>query len=83
MVRTEVKNQLQSYRNDWGFTDRKITDTPTDNLAVVNRRYVNLNGATGSRPTSSVVGQYYFDTTLGKPIWWSGTAFVDATGSVV
>lgn len=32
------------------------------------------------------MGQIYFDTTLnvnGKPIWWTGTAWVDATGLVV
>lgn len=45
------------------------------------------NGATGSRPSTPVVGQMYFDTTLaagnGKPIWWSpsgGGQWVDAAG---
>ena len=28
-------------------------------------------------------GQPYFDTTLGKPIWWSGSTWVDATGTAV
>jgi hypothetical protein len=31
-------------------------------------------------------GCLYFDTTLaaaGKPIWWTGTAWVDATGTAV
>lgn len=67
------------------FTDRKITDTPTDALATVNRKYVTLNGTT--RPTSSVVGQFFLDTSLaagvGKPIWWNGTGWIDATGSYV
>ena len=27
--------------------------------------------------------QFYFDTTINRPIWWNGTAFVDATGTVV
>ena len=65
------------------FTDRKLTDMPTDSLQVVSRKYVTLNGITGSRPTGSVLGQYYFDTTLGFPVWWNGTAFVDAQGNVV
>lgn len=43
---------------------------------------------TGSRPAlvASDVGVCYLDTTLdadGKPIWWTGTAWVDATGTVV
>ena len=29
------------------------------------------------------VGYQYFDTTLSKPIWWNGTAWVDATGATV
>ena len=28
-------------------------------------------------------GYQYFDTTLGKPIWWNGTEWVDATGVTV
>lgn len=41
-------------------------------------------GTTAARPTAQlVVGQRYFDTTLGKPIWWHGSAWVDATGATV
>lgn len=71
--------------NSSGFTERKVTDTPTDSLAVVNRKYVNANGTV--RPTSSIVGQFFLDTTLasglGKPIWWNGTGWIDATGTYV
>ena len=44
-----------------------------------------IRGAvTGSRPSSpAAVGQMFFDTTLGKPIWWNGSNWVDATGSTV
>jgi len=43
---------------------------------------------TANRPalTSADVGVMYLDNTLdadGKPIWWNGTAWVDATGAVV
>lgn len=44
------------------------------------------SGATASRPSAPVVGQRYFDTTLGKPIWCktaSPVAWVDATGATV
>jgi hypothetical protein len=46
-----------------------------------------LNGTTANRPVipagSLRIGISYFDTTLGKPIWWNGTVWVDATGATV
>jgi hypothetical protein len=42
------------------------------------------SGTTASRPTIRLlVGQFYFDTTLGIPIWYDGTNWVDATGATV
>lgn len=39
-------------------------------------------GTTADRPVLRVlVGQTYFDTTLGYPVWWNGTDWVDATGA--
>ena len=62
---------------------RKIGDTPTDNLQLVNRAYVNLYGSVLGRPISSVVGQQYFDTAIGRPIFRRGDgAWVDGAGSV-
>jgi len=44
-----------------------------------------LSGNTASRPslTSADAGTVYFDTTLGKPIFYRGDGWVDATGTVV
>ena len=43
-----------------------------------------LSGPTADRPTAGlVIGLFYFDTTLNKPIWWKGTVWVDATGATV
>ena len=39
--------------------------------------------STASRPTANLVGAHYFDTTLGKPIWWNGSSWRDATGAAV
>ncbi len=68
------------------FTSRKLTDTPTDNLMVVNRKYVNLNGTTALRPSSSVASAYmkYFDTTIGRPIYYNpnSSVWTDGAGSV-
>lgn len=42
------------------------------------------NGSTANRPTTLLqIGQFYFDTTLGYPIWYDGTDWVDAAGTVV
>ncbi|WP_337044229.1 hypothetical protein [Emticicia sp. 17c] len=42
-------------------------------------------GPTSSRPSLSGLtrGFMYFDTDLGKPIWWSGVSWKDANGSTV
>ena len=44
-------------------------------------------GPTTQRPkTKQLTGQQFFDTslgTVGKPIWWAGTKWVDATGTAV
>jgi hypothetical protein len=46
------------------------------------------SGSTTDRPVDTGViklrvGQFYFDTTLGIPIWWDGADWVNASGTVV
>ena len=42
------------------------------------------SGTTEDRPAQSLqIGQFYFDTTLGYPVWYDGTDWVDAAGTVV
>ena len=45
-----------------------------------------VSGSTSNRNTSAYAnwvytGFCYFDTTLNKPVWWTGSGWVDATGS--
>jgi len=40
-----------------------------------------LSGATASRPAAPATGTMYFDTTLGMPVWYDGSGWVDATGT--
>lgn len=40
-----------------------------------------LAGPTIDRPDGVAVGTVYFDTTLGKPVWWTGSDWVDAMGN--
>lgn len=38
---------------------------------------------TSGRPTGISIGFQFFDTTLGKPIWWNGSKWVDSAGTAV
>ena len=41
-------------------------------------------GITAHRPGDNLqIGQQYFDTTLGYPIWYNGADWVDSSGTVV
>lgn len=42
-----------------------------------------MNGPSSERPvTGRYVNMSWFDSTLGKPIWWNGTDWIDAAGTV-
>ena len=42
------------------------------------------SGVTADRPTERLdIGQFYYDTTLGIPIWWNGTVWKNASGTTV
>ena len=44
---------------------------------------ISLSGTTANRPSSGQwTGLQYYDTDIDKPVWWSGTAWKDATGVV-
>lgn len=80
-----IDEGVKDYLRMSAFTDQKVTDTPTDNLSVVNRKYVNLNGAVASRPNSSIatVGQSYFATDTNIPMIYSTTGWRNGVGSIV
>lgn len=40
-------------------------------------------GTTANRPQSPSSYEYYFDETLGKPIWFNGSSWVDSSGTLV
>jgi hypothetical protein len=45
---------------------------------------VQQSGPTSQRPVDNLfTGRPYFDTTLGKPIWYKTAGWVDATGGAV
>lgn len=62
-----------------------ILDSHVNMGAVLVRpfRTLGATGTTAQRPTLRPTGFSYFDTTLGRNIWWRGAAWVDGAGTVV
>ena len=86
LTKEDALNIIRDYMKSSAFTDRKLTDLPTDALSVVNRRYVTRNGTFATRPPGAVIGQPYFSTDLatnGQPAWYNGINWVSATGSIL
>ena len=68
-------------RNALGYSVTEKINNYTWNVTEIP---IVLRGATADRPTSNkYIGLTYFDTTLGKPVYWSGSNWVDATGTTV
>lgn len=76
---------MQDYLKTSAFTNRKLTDTPTDANQVVPRRFVTSNGLVANRPSSSVavVGQPYLATDTGIPMTYTQGGWRNGVGSVV
>jgi hypothetical protein len=60
-----------------------IEDLSASTSIDVTKLQQSLSGASGGRPVVTNVGSFYFDTTLGKPIWWNGSVWKDSSGSTV
>lgn len=58
--------------------------TNADQLRTFRANRSVSSGTTAQRPNIDLfVNQQYFDTTLGKPIWWNGSVWKDAAGTTV
>ena len=67
LYQDQMNNALRLYFNQ--------IDNFTQNVTVP------ASGTTANRPTENLqVGQYYFDTSLGYPIYWNGVEWVNALG---
>jgi len=43
-----------------------------------------ISGTGAERPAVQLhIGQMFFDTTINRPIWWNGTNWIKADGTVV
>lgn len=71
---------LDSFTDDFRRLTRTARAWTSQITDAVNA--VQSSGSTADRPTRGLYqGRYYFDTTLGQPIWWTGSAWVDALGT--
>lgn len=79
-------NALENEPMEWVRTQTFYATTNSTGYYRLHLRAVpnNPSGATADRPTS-ILGQgfQYYDTDLGKNIFWNGTAWTDAAGTVV
>ena len=58
--------------------------TTSDQVKLYRSSRSSSSGTSAQRPDVDLfLNQQYFDTTLGKPIWWSGSAWKDAAGAIV
>ena len=65
-------------------TVKIIADRGNDSRIVNQIGAAEDKGPTSSRPSYGPVSVgTYFDTTIGKPIWWTGTKWIDANGATV
>lgn len=70
LYQDQLNNALRLYFNQ--------IDNFTQNVTIPE------SGTTAARPTERLqVGQYYFDTTINRPIWWDGSNWINAAGTVV
>lgn len=79
----DATNQRNTYLY-WGLKGPEDTAEKTNLLRIYPQGVwvQTYHGPSGSRP-AGLIGLCYFDETLGKPIWYNGSKWVDATGSVV
>ena len=69
---------------NWNFSKGVglwVKETGTGNTGWI--PLCSIGGSTAARPTIKYIGSSYFDTILGKPIWWDGGKWVDANGVTV
>lgn len=84
----QIKNLIRdTIKKETGFIARKLTDTPTDALQVVNRKYVTLNGTIASRPASTlaIMGQHYYASDINIPLTYDSANSVwrNGIGSII
>jgi len=79
----ETDKNVQAYLASTAFSGRKVTDNPVDRNQVVPRGYVTRSFTTALRPTTSVLGESYFDVSVNRVVTWNGTFYQDPAGNAI
>lgn len=97
-IRLSDKNQvvIGDYNVDLGVNSivvaNGVDDANRNNAIEITTDYIKLKttyavleraDTTTNRPGSPRIGQFYFDTDLGLPIWYDGAQWIDAAGNAV
>ncbi len=77
----EIKN-LETLLDD--KIDKSDSESLVSNeLIAVLEKLKLLVTKTNGRPSNVIVGQYYYDPVINRPIWWNGEKWTDAFGNEV
>ncbi|MFT8599513.1 MAG: glycosyl hydrolase family 28-related protein [Leuconostoc pseudomesenteroides] len=76
-----TSDQAPNNYEDWSYVTQ-LQNSKGYFQVSKHRGIVNGNGISDERP-SGQLGLQWFDTTLGKPIWYNGTNWVDSAGKSV
>ncbi|WP_424571546.1 glycosyl hydrolase family 28-related protein [Weissella soli] len=76
-----TSGQAPNNYEEWAYVTQLVNSNGYFQVSP-HKGIVNGQGATADRP-SGQTGLQWFDTTLGKPIWFNGTAWVDSSGNTV
>lgn len=77
----DLVDDILTLQTDVGILQTDVGDLQTDVGNLQTDKQDISSGATLARPETPILGQMYFDTDLGIPIWWNGTIWVNATGT--
>ena len=72
----ETPDGAQAKANQAEANAKQYTDSQIEGIET----HPPIGGPTEERPLDPFLYGCYFDTTLGIPIWWDGTKWVDAGG---
>lgn len=82
VVQSEVK--VSGVQADGATFEKVLVETSGSQVFFAGRIQTAAIGTTAQRPkTDLIVGQMFFDTTIGKPVWYSAGKWIDAAGSAV
>ena len=76
---TNIRNSYRYYNE----TSKMLEVYDGNNWKTTDGYTLPIIGYTANRPNNAIIGQPFFDMSLNKPIWWTGTKWVDATGADV